>query len=287
MSPVLETPPDATEERERKATPHTAVLEPDRRKDTELPSGLIPEKDAVRMAGYPGIMYLGIRGLEPLRLGDEVPYYEVAIHGTVYRGLARPVPGQSQQADIRDLRYMLARSCAQGLQVAGRMLEPSPAAMPNTPHALVRELQEVTGLPIGDIVDNAYSILNYRRHHGARYPDSMEPRGYRFRELFLMSVDADGNLKTFYETPAGVDPEKWTHFLRVLDREECDSLRQYAVSGMVHREYGEAGTQAIREALRLRDGELRHFPPMSYVPFLELFPLEFPTLERTVGGQRR
>ncbi|BCG04530.1 hypothetical protein PPGU19_090980 (plasmid) [Paraburkholderia sp. PGU19] len=56
MSPVVETPPDATEEPERKATPHTAVLEPDRRKDTELPSGLIPEKDAVRMAGYPGIM---------------------------------------------------------------------------------------------------------------------------------------------------------------------------------------------------------------------------------------
>ncbi|WP_243469019.1 hypothetical protein [Paraburkholderia sp. PGU19] len=53
---MVETPPDATEEPERKATPHTAVLEPDRRKDTELPSGLIPEKDAVRMAGYPGIM---------------------------------------------------------------------------------------------------------------------------------------------------------------------------------------------------------------------------------------
>src|SRR5262249_51339008 len=95
MSPMLETPPDATEAPEHRAPPHPAVLDPDRRKDTELPSGLIPAKDAVRMAGYPGIMYLGIRGLEPLRLGDEVPYYEVAIHGTVYRGLARPVPGQS------------------------------------------------------------------------------------------------------------------------------------------------------------------------------------------------
>lgn len=286
MGTVLESPPNAAEP-EHKATPHTAVLEPDRRKDTELPSGLIPEKAAVRMAGYPGIMYLGIRGLEPLRLGDEVPFYEVAIHETVYRGLARPVPGQSQQADTRDLKYGLARSCAQGLKVAGRTLEPSPGAMPNTPRALVRELQEVTGLSLGEIVDNAYSILNYRRHHGAAYPDSMQPKGYRFKELFLMSVDAQGNLTTFYETPTGVDPEKWTHFLRVLERKECDSLRQYAGSGMARREYGDAGTGAMREALRLRDGELRKFPLMSHVPFLELFPLEFSKLERNVGGPRR
>ncbi|WP_185733696.1 hypothetical protein [Burkholderia contaminans] len=48
-----------------------------------------------------------------------------------------------------------------------------------------------------------------------------------------MSVDAEGNLKTLYETPSGVNPEKWTNFLSVLDRENCESLRQYAVSSMV------------------------------------------------------
>lgn len=287
MGTTLESPPNAAGDPGRRATPHTAVLEPDRRKDTELPSGSIREEDAVRMAGYPGIMYLGIRGLESLRLGNEVPFYEVAIHGTVYRGVARPISGQSQDADTRDLKYGLARSCAQGLHAAGRTLEPAPAAMPNTPRALVRELQEVTGLSIGEIVDNAYSILNYRRHHGASYPESMQPKGYRFKELFLMSVDAEGNLTTFYETPPGVDPEAWTHFLRVLERPECDSLRQYAGSTMARREYGAAGTEAMREALCLRDEELRKFPPMSHVPFLELFPLEFSKLERTVGGPRR
>ncbi|MFM0147634.1 hypothetical protein [Paraburkholderia sp. RL18-085-BIA-A] len=287
MSTVLETQPSAAEEPERKATPHTAVLDPERRKDTGLRSGLIAEKDALYMAYYEGVIFHRYPANASLRLGNEVAFYEVALHGKVYRALARPVPGQSPRTAPRDLKYGLARACSEGLQKDGWLLEP-PTAIPNTPRALVRELQEVTGLAVGDIVDNAYSILNYRRHHGAQYPDTMEPKGYSFKELFLMSVDTDGTLKTFYETPSGVNPEKWTNFLRVLDRKECESLRQYAVSGMAVGEAGEAGATAIREALHLRDGRLRAVPPASYMPFMERFPLaDHQKLERTVGGQRR
>lgn len=286
MSTVLESLP-GVQEPERKATPHTAVLDPERRKDTGLKSGLIAEKDALFLAHYVGIIFHGFPAMANLRLGDEVAFYEVALHGKVYRALARPLPGRGPRDRGRDAEYELARSYAEGLQQDGWLLEP-PTAVPNTPRALVRELQEVTGFSVQDIVDNAFSILNYRRHHGARYPDSMEPKGYGFRELFLMSVDAEGNLKTLYETPSGVNPEKWTNFLRVLDRKECEPLRQYAVSGMALGEYGEAGATAMREALYLRDGELRAVPPATYMPFMERFPLaDHQKLERTVGGQRR
>jgi hypothetical protein len=287
MSPVLETQPSAAEEPERKATPHTAVLDPERRKDTGLRSGLIAEKDALYMAYYEGVIFHRYPANASLRLGNEVVFYEVALHGRVYRALARPVPGQSPRIDPRDLKFGLARACSEGLQKDGWLFEP-PTAIPNTPRALVRELQEVAGLAVEDIVDNAYSILNFRRHHGAQYPDTMEPKGYSFKELFLMSVDTDGTLKTLYETTSGVNPEKWTNFLRVLDRKECEPLRQYAVSGMAVGEYGEAGATAIREALHLRDGGLRAVPPASYMPFMERFPLaDHQKLERTVGGQRR
>ncbi|BFG77830.1 hypothetical protein PTKU46_58630 [Paraburkholderia terrae] len=289
MSTVLETQLSAAEEPERKATPHTAVLDPDRRKDTALKSGLIAEKDALYMAYHQGTIFRGHPSLSSLRLGDEIVFYEVTLLGKVYRALARPTPGQSPRTNHRDVKYELARAWSEGLQKDGWLLEP-PTTIPNTPRALVSELHEVTGLSIADIVENAYSILNYRRHHGARYPDSMEPSGYNFKELFLMSVDTDGNtkLKTFYETPPGINPEKWTNFLRVLDRKECEPLRQYAVSSMAVGEYGEAGAMAIREALRLRDGGLRAAPPASYMPFIERFPLaDHQKLERNVGGQRR
>ncbi|MGT2469284.1 hypothetical protein [Paraburkholderia terrae] len=287
MRTVLKTQPGAAEECERKATPHTAVLDPERRKDTGLKSGLIAAKDALYMAYYQGTIFHGHSSLSSLSLGNEVVFYEVALHGTVYRALARPVPGQSPRIATRDLKYGLARACADALQRDGWLLQ-APTAIPNTPRSLVRELQHLTGLTVDDIVDNAYSILNYRRHHGAQYPDTMEPEGYAFKELFLMSVDADGNLTTLYETPSGVNPEKWTNFLRVLDRKECEPLRQYAVSGMAIGEYGEAGAAAIREALLLRDGGLRAAPPASYMPFIERFPLaDHQKLERNVGGQRR
>ena len=176
MSTLLETQLGAAEEPERKATSHTAVLDPERRKDTGLRSGLIAKEDALYMAYYEGVIFHGYPAKASLRLGKEVAFYEVALHGKVYRALARPVPGQSRRTDTRDLKYGLARACSEGLQKDGWLLEP-PTAIPNTPRALVRELENVTGIAIEDIVDNAYSILNYRRHYGAHYPDTMEPKG--------------------------------------------------------------------------------------------------------------
>ncbi|MFP3637818.1 hypothetical protein [Paraburkholderia sp. SIMBA_054] len=286
MNTQSETRPSAHEP-ERKATSHTAVLDPDRRKDTGLKSGLITKEDALRMAYYSGVTFHGHAALASLRLGDEIVFYEVALDGRIYRALARPVSGQSPRVARHDQQYELARAWAPGLRSDGLMLAP-PAAIPNTPRALVQEIQEITGLPVDDIVERAYSILNYRRHNGAKYPETMEPKGYSFRELLLMSVDESGNLKTLYETPAGVSPEKWTNFLRILDRQEREPLRQYAVSGMAIAEYGESGAAAIRAALVLRDGHLRASPPASYLPFTERFPLaDHQKLERTVGGSRR
>jgi hypothetical protein len=69
MSRVLETQRSAAEEPERKATPHTAVLDPERRKDTGLKSGLIAEKDALYMAHYQGTVFHGHSWLPSLRLG--------------------------------------------------------------------------------------------------------------------------------------------------------------------------------------------------------------------------
>lgn len=85
-----------------------------------------------------------------------------------------------------------------------------------------------------------------------------------------------------------MNPEKWTNFLRALDRKESIPFRRYAASSMVRREHGDAGTEAMCEALCLRDGELRQFPQTSFVSFQELFPLSgYSKLERTVGGERR
>jgi hypothetical protein len=116
----------------------------------------------------------------------------------------------------------------------------------------------------------------------------MTPQGYSFRQAFLMSVDALGNLQTLYETPAGVNPEMWTNFLRVLDSRGRSTLAQYVVSSMAIKEFNETGAAAMREALRLRDGGLGSPLPMAYRTFVEAFPLgDNPKLERNVGGRRR
>ncbi|KWU26412.1 hypothetical protein AS149_25835 [Burkholderia cenocepacia] len=253
-----------------------------------MKSGLILPEDALRLAYYSGVIFHGIGPLATLRLGDEAVFYEVAIHGKIYRALARPVPGQSERTDARDLKYMLVRSWAPGVCSDGWLLESLPTAIPNTPRALALEMRDVLGLELGDIVENAYSILNYRRHHGAVYPDSMTPPGYTFREAFLMSLDAQGNLQTLYETPKGVNPERWTHFLSVLDRKNRPTLASYVVSSMAVREFGEAGAAAMREALRLRDGSLGSPTPMTFRTFTEAFPLgDHTRLHRDVGGRRR
>jgi hypothetical protein len=286
MSDLLDALPAGVEP-ERKATPHTAVLDEKRRETTALKSGLIDEKDALHLAYYQGVLVSVPSALTPLHLGPEAVFYEVAINGHIYRGLARPDPGQGTRIDTRDLKYSLARAKAPGLREDGVLLE-APATMPNTPRALALEMQGVLGLELREIIDNAYSILSYRRHNGAEYPDTMTPAGYTFREAFLMSVDADGNVRTLYETPKGAMPEKWTHFLKVLDRKSRPTLAQYVVSSMAIREFGEGGAAAMREALTLRDGGLGNAAPMTYTTFAEAFPIaDSAKLERIVGGPRR
>jgi hypothetical protein len=165
-------------------------------------------------------------------------------------------------------------------------MEP-PAAIPNTPRALAEELRTLLNLEFEDIVENAFSILNYRKHNGANYPDTMEPARYRFGEIFLMSVDASGDLVTLYETPRGVNVELWTMFLRTLDNpKRSTKLTDYANSSMAVREFGEAGVAAMREALRLRDGHARSTVPLSNTRFLDAFPSlqSGGTLKRDVGG---
>lgn len=276
---------------ERKATPHTAVLDPDRRDKTGLKSGVMSEKDALWLAYYKGIQYSGA-GFSPfmtLRLGDEITFYEVSFKGKIYRGLARPVPGQPSNISPDDVRYELARSWAPGLREDGWFLE-APTTIPNTPRALLAEMQEVLQADAADILSNAYSILNYRRHHGAQYPDTMEPDGYRFSQIFLMRTREDGTVNCLYETPPGVSPEKWTYFLRDLDRPSArERLGRYLASSMAERDFGKDGAAAMRAAVILRHGALGAYDPLPFGHFIDVFKVgEYEgKIERTVGGSRR
>jgi hypothetical protein len=276
---------------ERKATIHTAVLDPDRRDKTGLKSGVISEKDALWMAYYKGIQYsgAGFSGFTSLRLGDEITFYEVSFKGRIYRGLARPVPGQPSNIREDDVRYELARSCATGLRADGWLLDP-PTTIPNTPRALLAEMQEVLQTDAADILANAYSILNYRRHNGAQYPETMEPAGYRFDQIFLMRAREDGTVNCLYETPSGVSPEKWTFFLRDLDRPSArERLGRYLASGMAERDFGKDGASAMRAAVILRNGSLGAYDPLPFGHFTDVFKIgEYEVkLERRVGGARR
>lgn len=280
-----------TDNDERKATLHTAVLDPDRRDKTGLKSGLISEAEALQLAYYKGIQYsgAGFNAFTSLRLGDEITFYEVAYKGKIYRMLGRPVPGQPTNIRHYDERYELVRAWAPGLQADGWMLE-RPSAVPNTPRALLLEMQEVLQTDAADIVANAYSILNYRRHHGAQYPETMEPDGYRFDQIFLMRAREDGTVNCLYETPSGVSPEKWSFFLRDLDRSSArERLGRYLASGMAERDFGKDGAAAMRAAVILRHGALGAYDPMPFGHFTDVFKItEYEgRVERTVGGSRR
>ncbi|RQZ64208.1 hypothetical protein DF057_00140 [Burkholderia cepacia] len=276
---------------ERKATLHTAVLDSERRDKTGLKSGLISESDALNLAYYKGIQYSGA-GFSPfmsLRIGDEITFYEVSYNGKIYRGLARPVAGQSKNIRYYDEQYELARSWAPGLCADGWLLEP-PTTIPNTPRALLTEMQEVLQADAAEIVAKAYSILNYRRHHGAAYPDTMEPDGYRFDQIFLMRTHEDGTVSCLYETPSGVSPEKWTFFLRDLDRPVArERLGRYLASGMAERDFGKDGAAAMRAAVILRYGALGVYDPMPFSHFTDVFKIGdyAGRIERIVGGSRR
>jgi hypothetical protein len=96
-------PATDNDENERNATPHTAVLLRTFRPKTGLKSGVILAEQALRTASYDGTTFdnLGITCRAHMRLGAELPFYEVAFKGNVYRLLARPIPWPRLQASGR------------------------------------------------------------------------------------------------------------------------------------------------------------------------------------------
>ncbi|BDB29448.1 hypothetical protein Tamer19_06830 [Cupriavidus sp. TA19] len=252
----------------RMATTHTAVLIPSFRKGTFLKSGRIDSTKALLGERHLILSYEGYACSETMRLGTERPFYEVAFRGQVYRLLERPAAGHGNGFVHRE--HELVRTRAPGLRCDGEFDAP-PATAPNTPRALVEDLQEVLKVDLAEILSHAYSIFHFRLDHKAEYPTTLEPEGYTLRQLFLMSTDAEGNLHTLYETPAGTNVELWTFFLRALDARN-PKLVDYVNSSMAAKEFGEAGTLAMHEALRLRYGNSRSVIPTQGKRFIELFP---------------
>lgn len=235
---------------ERTATPHTAVIVPSHRNETGLKSGLVAPKDVLFLAHYSGTYFSGMTCRATMQLGRETPFYEVAFRGKVYRMLTRPIDGQSDNIRSDDVKFELVRTVAPGLHSDGAYLAP-PSAVPNTPRSLVLELQTILDASLPDILENAYSIFHYRLDNQAQYPETMTPEGYTLREVLLASEDDEGQLRTLYETPKGVNVELWTLFLGALDR-KSSRLAAYARTGMALKEFGEPGYAAMREAMRLR-----------------------------------
>lgn len=282
-------PATDTQEIDRKATPHTAVLLPGYRNKTGLTSGLISAEDALDDASYIGTTLdnFGLTCRAHMRLGAELPFYEVAYRGKVFRLLARPVARRSADLCDAEVKYELVRTWAPGLHEDGWFLAP-PLGVPNTPRTLIAELQTALGDDfgrLGDFLAQAYSIFHYRLDNEGKYPDSLQPHGYTLRELLLASVDAEGALTTLYETPKSTNVELWTMFLRQLEFKDRTRLADYANSGMAVQEFGEASAAAMREALTLRDGHANSARPMSGKRFLEAFaPDRFSNgLSRAVG----
>ncbi|KWA84146.1 hypothetical protein WL29_22545 [Burkholderia ubonensis] len=206
-----------------------------------------------------------------MQLGRETPFYEVAFRGMVYRVLTRPIDGQPALMSSYNVKYELVRTAAPGLRSDGHYLA-KPTAVPNTPRALIAELQVLLDASLQDILENAYSIFHYRLDHKAQYPDTMTPAGYTLREVLLGSVDDEGNLRCLYETPKGTNVELWTLFLRALDR-KSPKLTSYVQSSMAVKEFGESGYAAMREAVRLRALSASAGAIPSWNRFLDVFPV--------------
>jgi hypothetical protein len=265
---------------ERKKQSHIAVLDDDFRWDTDVATGLI-DLAAIRRQLDPQYRpVFDFLSYTSLDLGTERPFYEVTFDGRIYRGLFRPVAGREGGE--------LIRCWAPGLRSDGWLLD-APAAIPNTPRALLAEIQALTHADAGSILTGACSILYYRRQHGARYPDVLDPAAYRFDVVFLMQCDTDGHVSTLYETPKGVNPELWTMFLTVLDRPgDHAKLIRYVLSSQAIVDFGERGARAMRDALRLRGLGIGEKPSIfGSSPFLSLFPtFAERTLARNVFASR-
>lgn len=259
---------------ERKVTNHTPVLLQSFRAETMLQTGLITLSEALNCGTYDSFSMLGMGGAcrSEMRLDMELPLLEVTYKGQVYRMLVRPVDGQDSSIRASDMVCELVRVVSPGMRVGGEYLE-RPDGVPNTPRALMGEMMQLTDASVAELMANAYSIFHYRLDHEGRYPDSMTPAGYTFRELFLMSDAGDDQLHTLYETPMKTNVEKWTLFLEQLDKKN-DRLAAYVTSSAAVKEFGDAGVAAMREALEIRAPlALVAAVPMSYTTFLTAFPI--------------
>ncbi|ASU39114.1 hypothetical protein hmeg3_13015 [Herbaspirillum sp. meg3] len=221
---------------------------------------------------------------EDLRLGRELPLYEVAYKDKVYRALVRKPSGENASMGLE-----LIRTWALGVTSDGWYAQP-PSRVPNTPQALVAELQGITGAKMTDLIENGYDLLQYRLLNELAYPKSIAPAGYTLKERYLLTIAPNGELTTLYDTPTGVDADRWSYFLHALDsRNTAKTLDEYAAYGNVIREFGQSGATALRQALRLRLGA-EEKKPFAHVQkaFFELYPpRKYETeVERSIAGYR-
>lgn len=275
---------DAVTAAELRVRLKTAMFYNRTRNGTDLVSGTITSLMAKRLGETPHLTMFNFLSFTDIKIGRELPLYEIGFRGHIYRILVRPTT-ESDRAET----FELIRTKAPGLQSDGCYLE-VPNEVPNTPMALVVELQKVLNADVSDIIENAFDILQYRLHNRYAYPNSMEPAGYSLKERYLMSTDTDGSLVTFYETPKGVDTDMWTYFLRALDTSSGpQKLDEYLAYGNVSKDFRVAGAEALRQALRLRMGP-SNGRPFAHVrrSFLELFPSNHSetVAHRNISGYR-
>ncbi len=183
-------------------------------------------------------------------LGNEFPLYEVVMDDAVYRLLFRETwPGSG--------KFEAVRVVAAGYTTDGVVLAPRPDAIPNTPMALVREIAYVTGNPVHEVADRAYSLRDYRQCYGNLEPGLSSLMPFRFAEWFLLE-STDGKVSSLFDTPSGVNSEIWTLLLKLLEFHDLEQLMDYAVS-KVPSEAGEFAAKAMMRALRIRAGH--HYTP--------------------------
>lgn len=220
---------------------HIPVFREQFRSVTNFKTGLVQLVDVIRLY-RPDVFG---DGLNSLWLGNEFPLYEVAMDGGVYRMLIR------ERSGTKDA-YEVIRIAAPGYTADGFLLEPAPDTVPNTPIALLREIAYVTGNSLTDVARRAYSLMDYRKCHGAKYPAEEQPEQFRFEEWFLLALDGE-EVSSLFDTPPGTNAEVWTIFLKVLETRDAQRVMDFVASG-ASREFGERAAAPMMKALRVRNG---------------------------------
>jgi hypothetical protein len=227
-------------------TLHIPVFDERFRSVTDHRTGLVSLANALRLY-QPERPTLGSSSIW---LGNEFPLYEVVMDDAVYRLLLRETgPGSG--------KFEAIRVAAAGYTTDGVVLAPGADAIPNTPMALVREIAYVTGNPVHEVADRAYSLRDYRQRYGNLDPVVSSLKPYRFAEWFLLKTTGE-NVSSLFDTPGGVNSEVWTLLLKLLEYHDPEELMDYAVS-KVPSEAGEPAAKAMMTALRIRAGH--HYTP--------------------------